>query len=238
MCGCAPDTHRYTQSLAPRAEFIGFFIGFSTATTRSPLASQTPAVGGSGRASGSARAGRARGAAPGAGCTHLVPFSHQNEVNFLPKADTAVGKPGEVSAQRSHPGPPPPWAPNRGSTASRRLHLATPTAPNPVSVQKSITAPSPFPGAALTFSQFASLFRCPPRQDFGENALSFPPGLPRGHAGGTTRPGRPRTSLAVCWEANKATVSRGWARLGELSPAPGVPGSRHGGGTAPCRRAH
>lgn len=34
VCRCALYTHRYTQSLAPRAEFIGFFIGFSTATTQ------------------------------------------------------------------------------------------------------------------------------------------------------------------------------------------------------------
>lgn len=97
-CGRAPDTHRYTQSPAPRAEFAGFFIGFSTATTRSPFASQTPAAAGNGRASGTARAGRAHGAAPGAGCTHLVPFFHQNEVNFLPKADTAAENQGEASA--------------------------------------------------------------------------------------------------------------------------------------------
>lgn len=37
VCRCAlceRYTHRYTQSLALRAEFIGFFIGFSTATTQ------------------------------------------------------------------------------------------------------------------------------------------------------------------------------------------------------------
>lgn len=73
------------------------------------------------------------------------------------------------------------------------------------------------PGAALTFSQFACLFRCPPWQDFGEDALSFPAGLPRGHARGTSWPGCPRTGLAVCWGTNEATVSRGQAQLGELS---------------------
>lgn len=159
-----------------------------------------------------------------------MPFSHQNEVNFLPKADTAVGKPGEVSARCSCPGPPPPRAPNGGITASRRLHPATPTVPDPVSLQKSIATPSPSLGAALTFSQFASLFRCPPRQDFGENALSFPPGLPCGRAGGTTRPGCPWTGLAVCWGTNEATVSRGRARPGELGRAPRVSGSRRGVG--------
>lgn len=34
MCRCALYTHCYTQSLVPHAEFIGFFIGFSTATTQ------------------------------------------------------------------------------------------------------------------------------------------------------------------------------------------------------------
>lgn len=127
MCGCVPGTHRYTQSLAPCAEFSGFFIGFSTATTQSPLASQTPAAGGSGRVSGTAGAGRTRGAAPGAGCTHLVPFSHQNEVNFLPKADTAVGKWGEVSEWCSCPGPQTTaFASNCGSTTSPWLLPANP----------------------------------------------------------------------------------------------------------------
>lgn len=65
VCAGAPDTHGYTQSLALCAEFSGFFIGFSTATTRSPLASQTPVAGGNSRASGLARASRARGMAPG-----------------------------------------------------------------------------------------------------------------------------------------------------------------------------
>lgn len=169
--------------------------------------------------SGTAWAGRARGTVRGTGCTHLVPFSHQNEVNFLPKADTAAGKPGKVSPRCSHPGRPPPWPPNHCFCSKLGEHhaLATPTAPNPISMQRSITAPSL--GAALTFSQFACLFRCPSWQDFGENALSFCSGLPCGYAGGTTRPSCPRTSLAVCWGTNEATISRGWAQPGGLRGA-------------------
>lgn len=123
------DTHCYTQSPAPCAEFTGVFIGFSTATTQSPLASQTPAAGGSGRVSAAARVGRVPGAAPGASCAHLVPFSHQNEVNFLPKADTAAGKPGKASAWSSNSGLPPSRLPNRCICPRLQEHHILPSAP-------------------------------------------------------------------------------------------------------------
>lgn len=77
--------------------------------------------------------------------------------------------------------------------------------------------------AALTFSQFACLLSCPSRQDFGEDAFSLRPRLPHGWAGGATCPGRPRTSLAVCWGTNKVAVSKGGShRMTLRQPSTGV----------------
>lgn len=125
-----------------------------------------------------ARAGRAHRTVPAAGCTHLVPFSHQNEVNFLPKADTAVGKPGQVSGWCSDPGPPPPWAPNCGTTASQWLHPAIPKVPDSVSVQKGTIALSPSWEQPSPSVSLPACSAAPPGRILEKTLSPSPPGCP------------------------------------------------------------